>query len=361
MADVYEKSWLTIAATGFVDGSSGLFANRVPSRLIPELVNADLGHFFQHERDAVNNDQYYVLPRNIWDEGVLDAPLNRRAWVLQERYMSRRVLHFGEKQIFWECKELEACEIFPSGVPEIVSLHPFKTPFAKTKNIDEMSSRDQVYEMHWNPALVSYTEAKLTFGRDKLVAISGVVKKLRKQTGDRYFAGLWEGPFLHQLLWFTSHVASEDLQRRSNDYRAPSWSWASIDERVRLSSSSRDGSGMLLAKLLDVNTVPRTSDDTGQVIGGYAQIRGPLITASFDRNCFDGGQRWKGKSLLLGDDYIETEVTFDAEINTYPCLADIQSTADPALRLDFFCLAIEVDAVALKGLVLQATGQVHGQ
>lgn len=32
-----------------------------------------------------------------------NSVLSKRAWVLQERLLSRRVLYFGSLQMYWEC------------------------------------------------------------------------------------------------------------------------------------------------------------------------------------------------------------------------------------------------------------------
>jgi serine/threonine protein kinase len=42
-----------------------------------------------------------------------------RAWVLQERLLSRRFLHLGE-QMYWECNTLKASETFPHGLSPLV-------------------------------------------------------------------------------------------------------------------------------------------------------------------------------------------------------------------------------------------------
>lgn len=54
-----------------------------------------------------------------WDELVTRAPVNTRAWVLQERLMAPRVLHFCRDQIAWECSTFyTAAEGHPAGVPK---------------------------------------------------------------------------------------------------------------------------------------------------------------------------------------------------------------------------------------------------
>jgi hypothetical protein len=43
------------------------------------------------------------------------APLGTRAWVVQERLLSTRTLHFGANQLFWDCNSATGSEVFPDG------------------------------------------------------------------------------------------------------------------------------------------------------------------------------------------------------------------------------------------------------
>jgi hypothetical protein len=57
---------------------------------------------------------YYVWLSDVWDDHVEASPLNKRGWVLQERLLSPKVLHFSD-QIFWEYKTENFCEIMPTA------------------------------------------------------------------------------------------------------------------------------------------------------------------------------------------------------------------------------------------------------
>lgn len=50
------------------------------------------------------------------EPGGETARINTRGWVMQKRILSNRILHFGGKQVFWECNTTQACEAFPEGV-----------------------------------------------------------------------------------------------------------------------------------------------------------------------------------------------------------------------------------------------------
>ncbi|KAF4459311.1 heterokaryon incompatibility [Fusarium albosuccineum] len=98
MGDIYAGAILTIAATGAESGDQGCFRQRNTDLLTPcELAASSKGHLLP--------DRIYAVPDDLTDfrDGVDDGPLNHRGRVLQERLLSRRILHYGERMIYWEC------------------------------------------------------------------------------------------------------------------------------------------------------------------------------------------------------------------------------------------------------------------
>jgi len=87
MGDIYERSWITIAATGSGSSKQGIFSaisDRYKARALQD-------HSF-HVREC--------LPEFAWGADSIHEhdrwPLLRRAWVYQERQLSPRMVHFGE-------------------------------------------------------------------------------------------------------------------------------------------------------------------------------------------------------------------------------------------------------------------------
>lgn len=109
MQDIYRNSILTISASGITeDGLESL-------RREPEI-----GCLFVQLRSSKNSpspSQCFIYERFLWYRLVLNSPIARRGWVLQERLLSRRVLHCTDTQLAWECDELQACESLPRGIP----------------------------------------------------------------------------------------------------------------------------------------------------------------------------------------------------------------------------------------------------
>src|ERR1700761_3358486 len=58
---------------------------------------------------------YYLADIHSWKNGVDNAPLGTRAWVVQERLLSTRTIHFSNSQLFWDCNSATGSEVFPDG------------------------------------------------------------------------------------------------------------------------------------------------------------------------------------------------------------------------------------------------------
>lgn len=201
-----------------------------------------------------------------WDDLVNTAPVNIRAWVLQERLLAPRVLHFSNGQIAWECSEFEESEGYPAGVPKYLLRDDriLRKPLNKGLIPDEhgrelrkirlRGAQDpdahlgDIYAFElWSRIVEEYSKLSLTEGKDKLVALSGIAEFVAtkvigsEQSSAVYRAGLWDKYLASQLLWKVEPVFKpysrvfEHPSRRPRDangdllYRAPSFSWASID------------------------------------------------------------------------------------------------------------------------------------
>lgn len=119
MGDIYRYGAINIAATGFSNGLKGFFPPQVSSGNLP------LGLELERDRSIVYPDgsiervltqgRYLLADLDVWERQVEGAPLLKRGWVVQERALSPRTIHFGAEQMFWECLELRASEVFTEG------------------------------------------------------------------------------------------------------------------------------------------------------------------------------------------------------------------------------------------------------
>ncbi|PFH58308.1 hypothetical protein XA68_13889 [Ophiocordyceps unilateralis] len=234
-------------------------------------------------------------------------PAVQRSWVVQERLLAPRTLHFGREQVFWECVEAGCCETHP----QVVDCFDM-SDFYDEKGKEEGQELER-HQFLWKPLLALsyrrhfddpctqlihdwygiaeyYVSRELTRAGDKLVAISGLANDMKNRLRElkpgphRYLAGFWEDNLITAIGWNVLNPAE-----RAIDYRAPSWSWACLDGHVNLLDAVQDGHDdilMLVASLIAADTEYVGSEDTGQVKSGILTLRGPCSTVQIGQKAF---------------------------------------------------------------------------
>lgn len=299
MGKVYKNALCNIAATGASDSSIGCFWDRNPLLAQPCKI--------EFQWDLPLKGSFYCVDASLWPKNIGEAPLNRRAWVTQERMLSPRILHFGMQQMFWECRAMEACEAFPGGLPKALDPLTFivRTGLKRMQTFvreNENNLSEELEDLgtdgyeYWDGILDVYTRSSLTRPEDKLIALSGLVKEMSLLLKDNNLAGLWKNRFASELLWsvFKPNIANNGTPSfRPEIYRAPTWSWASIDGQV-VTGNRDPNNWRLLPTLLEGHIVPAGADPTGQVSNGHIQAQGLLRPVTWD--CLWSGRIYK---LLL--------------------------------------------------------------
>jgi hypothetical protein len=176
---VYKNSLCTIAASEAMEPHDGLFKTRDTISFTPFNMI-----FILEDR----SESYYCF-YDQWPEVCEKKPLNQRGWVVQERLLSPRTIHFATP-VFWECRELIACETYPNGLD-------WRRMAATRKIWSTVLTKQET----WNVVVDTFSAKALTRSEDKLVAISGVAKALQPVFQDEYLAGLWRKQILPGLLW----------------------------------------------------------------------------------------------------------------------------------------------------------------
>lgn len=228
-----------------------------------------------------------VAESHFWEDGVSSAHLNKRGWVFQERLLSPRTIHFGERQVFWECRELDAAESFPAGWPRDARFYQFKDRLPVGVDLaGNAGLKWQVFwYARWGTVVFEYSKTALSVLSDKLVALGGVANAfVAVNRGDRYIAGMWRRHLASDILWQVNRDKSgAQVAVRPPRYRAPSWSWASIDGVVmtlpfELGQAAFEG---VVIDVVDVQLEYAVPDNiTGPVLGGYLDLRGRLRRCS---------------------------------------------------------------------------------
>lgn len=272
-----------------------------------ERCNSTANSATQHtlcEQGRRKSAVLYIIPlqKDLWAHSVELSPLSRRAWVLQERLLSPRTLHYTKTQLFWECRESKACESSPHPYPKI-RINPFDSPTYLPSTHELYGLYAEPLHRHWPEIIEKYTDTAMTKLEDKLVAISGLARQAYSITKDKYCAGIWREDLVTQLLWRLQRPQYKiDLP-----YRAPSWSWASTEGKVEFTKNAHH----IISKL-EIMSVQSIGVDGkpwsfGQIEYGYLRVRGAMRAA---KRCDCHGQRYK---LLLIDQLDDDFATNECE------------------------------------------------
>ncbi|MCJ1424334.1 hypothetical protein MMC29_002221 [Sticta canariensis] len=276
MAQVYSNAYITICAAnakacseGFLKSSGevkpGLGSSPGDGLLkMPyKCQNGDLGNVFFREESPYHS---------MWE------PISKRAWTLQERLLSPRALIYGSR-FLWQCHTAQysdggiedwSFDVLGSGHRRLLSGASGSMQSARQTGI----GLQQVFQV-WYHTVQEYTRRELTLPSDKLPAIAGMAKAVHDITGDIYLAGLWKSNLAYELMW-----SSQPATRFATPavWRAPSWSWASIDHGVSFDKITEDST--LLARVISCDVTPRSEQAPfGEITHGILEIDGPLKKA----------------------------------------------------------------------------------
>lgn len=180
MGKVYQGALYNIAATAASNSHEGCFRERSGSLVQPVTIQSN---WLDHP-----NGDYHIYDKCFKFNDLDLAPLLCRPWIVQERFIAQRVLHFGARQLFWECHELSACETYPHRLlPTMKDLRG--GPKRSDPRVHNLRSPKYVPDL-WTIIIKEYSDCHLTREEDKLIALSSVAKELQKISNDQYLAGL---------------------------------------------------------------------------------------------------------------------------------------------------------------------------
>lgn len=265
MCEIYGNAALTLSASDSQDCRDGFVVVRTPLQregiILPCLDEA-----------GMMGSLHFCAPGTPFDEIVGRGPVARRAWCLQERQISRQVLHICRGEVFFECVRCLRHESERRPDDEFdpndewwrfhVSLE------SQGPNAFPRKPSPDVYNvLSWCGIVEDYSRRDLAFVEDKLAAIAGLARRAHRILGSDYLAGLWTHRLHIGLAW---QVPMDMRATRAPVYRAPSWSWASMDGPVSYDRSdgfvqSDDGFLESAIHLLDSSVSLMGSDPFGPV------------------------------------------------------------------------------------------------
>jgi hypothetical protein len=287
MSRYYRNSFLTIAAstpsctTGFV-GTMGRCEKHPNSSLPRDLVPLNV---FAHIPDSDRGESGKIFVREENPYQLHEEPINKRSWTLQECILAPRVLLFGSR-VIWFCQHMAHSD---GGVEDWSfdqhdlerTRREFQIELVKLDRQDldaEMDSRSSnesrdIYDL-WHRIIGAYSRRALTWPSDKLPAISAVAAEFSNILKDNYLAGLWRSNLPRDLLWTTPRAAPH----RPKTWRAPTWSWASVDDAI-IYTLPPPRSATLLADIVEAEAVPLTTMAAfGEIARSSLVLTAPSIT-----------------------------------------------------------------------------------
>ena len=331
MPEIYQYATATISAASSTKADDGFLFQR--------------GHWYrqcppvrlQAVTESGERVTAFAYEKRVWES----EPIGWRAWTYQEYALSPRVLSYRSTLLEWSCRTL----VDSYGLLEPTTL------LRNSRDVPEPPY--SLSATPWSDTVEGYSLRRLTFGSDKLRALSAIARVFHRETGKKYLAGLWEEDFPLGLCWFPAMHSGSPRIPRPAEYRAPSWSWACIDSPVAYLVPHPSGQNHLKATRCEVLSAVVTPTYAGgefdSIISGSLTIRGAIKALSSSVHVdwrLDGIETQVGEHTVV--------VTLDAEDRV-----ERGRILSLLLLAEFFEDEDEDESVlpAYVGLLLEETGQ----
>ncbi|KAI7155054.1 hypothetical protein KC349_g7232 [Hortaea werneckii] len=229
MEHIYEGSYLNLAGSSATSVHEGCW------------VGNDRVHNAFRTKAKVGDDELVREIRDdaFYDRAVWGSHLASRAWALQEKLLSPRTLHLGDRGAIWKCRSTIANEDLPDGFTQKLGSGLLR----RTRNLQHL-------QQWWAEVVRLFTKADLT------------------QKGGQYLAGLWRDERIEaQLCWRV-----EEPRIRPTMWRAPSWSWASVDGPVSYAPTQSGMCDDEYAHVVDARVTPLADDIFSELSGAVLQV-----------------------------------------------------------------------------------------
>ncbi|KAK3489937.1 HET-domain-containing protein [Neurospora crassa] len=317
MALVYSHGYFTLAALSAKDGTEGCqMVADIQSSYSNCFVDIDFYDYglgqdktrYHHQRVRI-----FETPVNIneHDESINGGPLNDRAWTLQEKELSRRVISFSKQGLLWECTELRATSQRPW-----IHTRPESSLYA--------DAADTLFKskVSWNRIVEDYSARSLTKQTDKLIALSGLARVAQEfHPGATYIAGMWSSSLPKALLWKIVPQLSEpefpSQTTTESAYIAPTWSWASVRSPVSFGATSTPGFARHNLKVEEIVKVLKYEDPYGALEYGALVLSGALLVGVDVGNQIPRSYAFADERSLLRDGVAVGNVRLDAPSISY--------------------------------------------
>ncbi|KAK3347057.1 heterokaryon incompatibility protein-domain-containing protein [Lasiosphaeria hispida] len=218
MADIFACAYCTIAASSARGWGEGF--------LRPQSDTLDIGVQCTPGTPNCTCD---------FERDVDEGPLMRRAWVLQERVLSRRIIHFTAAHTYYECGDGVQCEQLTKLEPSFWKQYFILDPAFPSR----LSTSGFQHTVHFVRYLLKkYSTSGLTVKTDRDVAIHSLIKRMGEvlQTEVRY--GIFRCFLCSLLLWKRNENMTLPIPYK--DKTIPSWSWMAYSGGVHFISGMQE-------------------------------------------------------------------------------------------------------------------------
>lgn len=246
MGDVYMNAHCTFSTHAAKHADDGFLAETLQRERVYACGGHADGELFQDEMTAYNkfvdspedtdppfaSDAFFVSKGSYARHHLDGSEPSSRGWVLQERILSPRLIHFGSGGSLY-FKSREGVEHVETGLE--ANYHPVPRLRDTLKRLDQrdttLTPPDVVQHVYtdWYEILMRFSACSLSKPEDKLVALQGIARKCQELTGDILTDGVWRNASGFCLLW----LSQEEPLGRNTSTHTPSWSWASVEGKIQ--------------------------------------------------------------------------------------------------------------------------------
>lgn len=216
MAHIYVGAEIVVAATLATDCADGfLHAREEPLRITPSDFRYD--GLSAIVRRTTTHDL-------IGRYSMLEQPLYTRAWVMQERELARRIIHFLPDEALWRCRTTMTCECGFSQDTD----HQLSLVLDLCKNASPAGNGSEIaFGITWVTLMKQYLRLRLTYSSDRLPALSGIAAFVHRQGAGNYLVGMWERGIIYQLPWTRIKSQPDHETPKGTVVTMPTFSWVS--------------------------------------------------------------------------------------------------------------------------------------
>lgn len=214
MNKIYSSAALTIVVASGDNANSGLPGMSAGGRTFRQ-------HFEQVQSVYLTNST------PSFERAVNDSVWNSRAWTLQERIMSPRILFVAKDRCFFACKHRQHVLIESiTDDPENGLYNENVVNVFEDSSANMIPSSQTVNIVSYRRVVESYTSRHLTFESDILNAFRGIETLFRPLFRSDFVFGLPRSELDSQLLWQPAGPCTRRRDPVTGIPMFPSWSWA---------------------------------------------------------------------------------------------------------------------------------------